>query len=62
MSVSFKGSFSISGNSTPGYSGGTQFDSYYMIKVGVGPGAAFNNTSESNTHFINWIPSRLWWE
>jgi len=52
---------SLSGNSTPGYSGGTQFDSYYMIKVGLGPGAGFNNTPESNTHFINWIPSRLWW-
>ena len=62
VSVSFKGSFSISGNSTPGYSGGTQFDSYYMIKVGIGPGAGFNNTPESNAHFINWIPSMLWWE
>lgn len=61
MSVSFKVSFSISGNSTPGYSGGTQFDSYQMYKVGGGPGAGFNNTPESNTIFINWLPSNFHW-
>ncbi|OQX76924.1 MAG: hypothetical protein B6D61_08035 [Bacteroidetes bacterium 4484_249] len=65
MSASgYKGilSASVSGNSTPGDSGGTQFDSYYMIKVGIGPGAGFNNTPKSNTNFIDWIPSRLWWD
>jgi hypothetical protein len=45
-------SFSVSGNSTPAIGGGTKFDSYYMIKIGLGPGAGFNNTPGSYTRFI----------
>ena len=52
-------SLSWSGNSTPDVGGPSTFDSYNMYEFGWGPGFGFSNTPESNTRFVDWIPTRL---
>ena len=54
-------SLSWSGNSTPNVGGPSTFDSYNMYEFGWGPGVGFSNTPESNTRFVDWIPTRLWY-
>jgi len=49
-------SISIFGNSSPTYSENSVFDTYYGIKIGIGPGAGGSASPNSKTSFFDWIP------
>jgi hypothetical protein len=49
-------SISVLGNSSPGYPENSVFDTYWGIKIGIGPGAGGSYTPNSNTSFHDWIP------
>jgi len=49
-------SISVLGNSSPGYPENSVFDTYWGIKIGIGPGAGGSYAPNSNTSFHDWIP------
>ncbi|HOU03313.1 MAG: hypothetical protein GT600_15205 [Bacteroidales bacterium] len=49
-------SISVLGNSSPSYPTNSVFDTYWGIKIGIGPGAGGSYSPSSNTFFHDWIP------